>query len=124
MDENDQQAYESRVHQRLGQTKNQIRSYETKLDEIKAASSGWTSELEEAIDGFVQQHGLRPLHMKRDLKVALIKHEYEATILERGYAQENLTPYQVSLVRWYDVTRTPSFFFLLDRFKWHNVSTK
>ena len=93
--ENDQQAYEDLVHQRLGQRNDKIRVYETQLDEIKTTSSGWSSKLEEAIDAFVQQHGLRPLHMKRDLKIALIKHENDATILERRYAQENPTPYQV-----------------------------
>jgi len=36
--------------------------------------------------------------MKRDLKIALLKHDYDAELLERQYLQEKPNGYQVNRI--------------------------
>ena len=62
--------------------------YQQQLDEKESQLVDMTSTMEEAIKAYVDQYGIRPLKMKRDLKIKLIKYDYHAEIIERKYLQE------------------------------------
>ena len=93
--ESDQRAYKSLVLERSQEIKATMEEYQKQLDEKKRQLAGFTSEMEEAIIHYVQRYGIVPLQMKRDLKVALLRHDYDATILARKYAHEKPNDYQV-----------------------------
>jgi hypothetical protein len=93
--EDEHQAYVNFVHQRLQEIDEKLQRYERQLTDKKRQIIGFTSELEEGIDAFVQQHGIQPLQMKLTLKMELIKHDYEAELLVRRFLHENPNEYQV-----------------------------
>jgi hypothetical protein len=98
MNEEDQHhAYEELVHCRLQEMNEKIEQYQIQLDEMKSGLIGFTSTVEEAIDTYIQQYGIKPLQMKRDHKIALLEYDYDAEILQRKYLQENPNEYQVKL---------------------------
>jgi hypothetical protein len=94
--ENEQLAYENLVHQRFEQMNQQTDQYEKDLDEKKRQLIGFTSTMEDMIRKYVQQYGIQPLKLQRDLKIALLKHDYDAEIIERKFLQENPNEYQVN----------------------------
>ena len=98
-EEDEHVAYEHLVHQRVRQTDEQIQRYQRQVNEAKQSVFGLTASMDEAMDAFVEEHGIRPLRMKRDLKIALLEHEFDAEILERRYAQENPNDYQVQVAK-------------------------
>jgi hypothetical protein len=98
MNEEDQHhAYEELVHCRLQEMNEKIEQYQIQLDEMKSGLIGFTSTMEEVIDTYIQQYGIKPLQMKRDHKIALLEYDYDAEILQRKYLQENPNEYQVKL---------------------------
>jgi hypothetical protein len=52
--------------------------------------------MEDMIRKYVQQYGIQPLKLQRDHKIALLKHDYDAEIIERKFLQENPNEYQVN----------------------------
>jgi hypothetical protein len=86
---------ENLVHERLQEMNGKMEQYQRQLNEKKSHLTGFTLSMETAIHNYVQQHGIMPLQMKRDLKIALLEHEYDAQILERKYVQEKPNEYQV-----------------------------
>ena len=64
--------------------------------EKKKQLIGFTSVMEKMIDKYVHQMVIRPLILKRDLKIALIKSDYDAEMIERKFLQENPNEYQVT----------------------------
>jgi hypothetical protein len=86
---------ENLVYERLQEMNEKIEQYQRQLDKKKSQLTGFTSTMEEAIDIYIQQHGIKPLKLKRDLKIALLKYDYDAEILERKYLQEKPNQYQV-----------------------------
>jgi hypothetical protein len=98
MNEEDQHhAYEELVHCRLQEMNEKIEQYQIQLNEMKSGLIGFTSTMEEVIDTYIQQYGIKPLQMKRDHKIALLEYDYDAEILQRKYLQENPNEYQVKL---------------------------
>jgi hypothetical protein len=95
VERNEQLECETLVYERLQEFNGKIEGYERQLNETKSLLIGCTSTIEEAIKNYVQQYGIRPLQMKRDLKIALLEHDYDAEILERKYSQEKPNEYQV-----------------------------
>jgi len=93
--EDEQLACENLVHQRLREMTTKIEQYQRQLNEKKSQIIGFTSSMEDAIKIYVHQHGIKPLQMKRNLKIALLQHDYDAEIIERKYSQENPNKYQV-----------------------------
>ena len=87
----------SLVEQRLKTSQEQIVRYQGQLDNMRGHLLGFTSRIERAIEAFVDQHGIWPLRMKRDLKMALVQHDYRAEMLERRYTNESPNAYQVGL---------------------------
>ncbi len=94
--EQKQIAYENLVHQRLEEMNKQTDQYETDLNDKKNQLIDFTSTMEDMIQKYVQQHGIRPLRLQRDLKIALLKHDYDAEIIERKFLQEVPNDYQVN----------------------------
>jgi hypothetical protein len=98
MNEEDQHhAYEELVHCRLQEMNEKIEQYQIQLNEMKSGLIDFTSTMEEVIDTYIQQYGIKPLQMKRDHKIALLEYDYDAEILQRKYLQENPNEYQVKL---------------------------
>jgi hypothetical protein len=93
--EDEQQIYEMFVRERLQEIDEKIQRYERQLTDKKRQVMGFTSEMEQGIDVFVQEHGIKPLQMKLALKIELIKHDYEREWLERKFLHENPNEYQV-----------------------------
>lgn len=75
---------------------NQKISYnEQQFNQKKHSFEGFTSVIVEFIQQYVQDYGIKPLQVKCDLKLATVKYDYEAEILERKYLQEIPNQYQV-----------------------------
>ena len=87
--------YENLVHQRLEEYNHQSDQYQKRLDEKKSSLLNFTSTMEESIRTYVYQYGICPLKLQRDLKIALLKHDYDAEIIERKFFQEKPNEYQV-----------------------------
>ncbi|CAF4316821.1 unnamed protein product, partial [Rotaria magnacalcarata] len=54
--------------------KRQIEYYEKELDEKQSTFIRFTSTIQETIEIHVQTYGIKPLEMKRDLKLALVNY--------------------------------------------------
>ncbi|CAF1687445.1 unnamed protein product, partial [Adineta ricciae] len=81
---NDEQAnYENLVNGRLQETNEKIEQYTQQLTDKKSNLTGFTAASEEIIVQYVQHYGIIPLQMKRDFKVAVLKHDYNGIILQR-----------------------------------------
>ncbi|CAF3104674.1 unnamed protein product [Rotaria sp. Silwood2] len=98
--QDDQQAdCEKLLHERLEEMNHQIEYYQRQLIETKNSLVGFTSTMNEAIQFYVQEYGIKPLEMKHQLKKAIIIHNYESEILERKYLQENPNEYQLQVAK-------------------------
>ena len=86
-------ACEQLVQQRLRDFDESIGHYQRQLDDIMHEHP---EALQQAIDGYVEEHGMAPLRMKRDLKIALLEYAYHAEIVDRKYRQANPNAYQVA----------------------------
>ncbi|CAF2104345.1 unnamed protein product [Rotaria magnacalcarata] len=74
--ENEQLACEKLLHERLRDMKQRIKYYEKH---------------------YVQKHGIKPIEMKRNLKIALVNYDYDSEILKRKYFHENPNEYQIDI---------------------------
>ena len=86
---------ENLLHQRIREMQQQIQQYQKQLGEKKNSLIGFTSAMEKIISNYVQEHGIKPIEMKRDLKIALINYDYDSEILQRKYLQAKPHEYQV-----------------------------
>lgn len=95
--ENVQMVCENLLQQHLKEIQEQTQQLEKKLNDKTNSLVGFSSMLNETIDHFVENYGSKPLKIKRDFKIAIIKYNYQTEILERKYLYENPNEYQVSL---------------------------
>lgn len=96
----DQQAdCEKHLHQRLIEMNEKIQFHLNQFNEKKNNLIGFTSNIEQTIQSFVQKYGVKPLEMKRNLKIAMINYDYDSEILRRQYLQEKPNEYQVKAKR-------------------------
>ncbi|CAF4438602.1 unnamed protein product [Rotaria socialis] len=96
----DQQAdCEKHLHQRLIEMNEKIQYHQNQFNEKKNNLIGFTSNIEESIQSFVQKHGVKPFEMKRNLKIAMINHDYDSEILRRQYLQEKPNEYQIQVMK-------------------------
>jgi len=95
--EDDHLRYVDLVHQRLQEINDKIEQYQKEFNEKKSHLIGFTATMEESIRNYVQQYGIKPLQLKRDLKIALLKHDYDAEIIERKFLEEQPNAYQVNI---------------------------
>ncbi|CAF1385303.1 unnamed protein product [Adineta steineri] len=89
--------YEKFVREHLQEIENKIKEYQCQLDEKKSHVVGFTSRIEKTIRGFVYERGIKPIEMKRDLKIALLKYDYDIELNERRYLRENPNEYQLQV---------------------------
>ena len=94
--DDEQHAYENLVRERFEEITSQIDQYEQHLDEKKKQLGDLTVAMEQTIRNYVHQHGIYPLKLRRDLKITLLKYDFDAEIMERQFLQEKPTEYQVS----------------------------
>ncbi|CAF4567457.1 unnamed protein product [Rotaria sp. Silwood2] len=87
------------LQQRLQDMNQKIEHYQHQLNEKKNSLIEFTSTMEEAIQIYVQEYGVRPLEMKRDLKIAIVTYNYESEILERKYSQDAPNQYQIEVAK-------------------------
>jgi hypothetical protein len=97
--EDQQTDCENLFHQRLIDMNEKIQYHQNQFNEKKNNLIGFTSNIEENIQSFVQKHGVKPLKMKRNLKIAMLNHDYDSEILRRQYLQEKPNEYQVKTKR-------------------------
>ncbi|CAF4608751.1 unnamed protein product, partial [Rotaria sp. Silwood2] len=97
--EDEQLICEQILHQRLQDMNQNIEHYQRQLNEKKNSLIGFTSTMEESIQTYVQEYGVKPLEMKRDLKIAIVTYNYESQILERKYLQETPNQYQIEVAK-------------------------
>jgi len=91
--------YEKFLSERFHEMEKKIQHYKRQLDKKKCQlASCFTSTIEQKIKNYVFQYGIKPLQMKRDLKIALVKHDYDAEIIERKFLQEEPNDYQVNRI--------------------------
>ncbi|CAF1685234.1 unnamed protein product [Adineta ricciae] len=88
---------ENLVTERLEEIKDKVEQYNKQLDDKRSQLIGFTSAMEDTIIPYVQRYGIIPLQMKTDLKLALLRHGYNATILQRKYERENPNEYQIQV---------------------------
>ncbi|CAF4744805.1 unnamed protein product [Rotaria sp. Silwood2] len=87
------------LQQRLQDMNQKIEHYQQQLNEKKNSLIGFTSTMEEAIQIYVQDYGVRLLEMKRDLNIAIVTYNYESEILERKYSQDAPNQYQIEVAK-------------------------
>ncbi|CAF4595707.1 unnamed protein product [Rotaria sp. Silwood2] len=97
--EDEQVICEQILHQRLQDINQKIEHYQQQLNEKKNSLIGFTSTMEEAIQIYVQEYGIKPLEMKRDLKISIATYNFESEILERKYSQETPNQYQMEVAK-------------------------
>ncbi|CAF2186794.1 unnamed protein product [Rotaria magnacalcarata] len=96
----DQQAdCEKHLHQRLIEMNEKIQYHQNQFNEKKNNLIDFTSNIEQTIRSFVQKHGVKPLEMKRNLKIAMTNHDYDSEILRRQYLQEKPNEYQIQVMK-------------------------
>ena len=95
-EEEEQMACEQLLHKHLQDMKEQIQDYEKQLNAKKQTLNDFTTNVEEMIQSYVQTHEIKPLKLKRDLKVALLNYHYDSELLKRQYLHEQPNEYQVS----------------------------
>ena len=69
------------------------------FNEKKNSLTELTSTMEKSMEAYVQNYGIRALKLKHDLKITLVKHDYDAEILRRKYMHEQPNEYQVKLFK-------------------------
>ncbi|CAF2793105.1 unnamed protein product [Rotaria sp. Silwood2] len=100
MNEPDQQsACEKLIHQRLEELQEEMQYYEKKLLEKKNSLTGYTLDMNETLQKFVQEYGIKPLELKYQLKKTIVIHDFELEILERKYNAEKPNEYQNEIVK-------------------------
>ncbi|CAF1435315.1 unnamed protein product, partial [Rotaria sordida] len=79
--------------------KEQMSDYEEQLDEKKNSLVDLTIQMEDIIKNYVQQYCIKPLEMKRKLKIALLCYDFDTEILKRQYMQEKPNDYQLKVAQ-------------------------
>ena len=99
-----EETYEHVLRQRLENMDHRIGKYQNELVNLTCRCVSLTTIIEEAIDSIVNRHGIEYYRNRCDVKIALLKYEYEGAILERQYLLEKPNDYQiVSAHRLYQV---------------------
>ena len=73
----EQVACQNTLQEQLREMKEEIEPYQQLFDEKKNSLTELTSTMEESIEAYVQNRGIRALKLKHDLKITLVKHDYD-----------------------------------------------
>ena len=95
----EQLACQNTLQEQLREMKEEIERYQQLFDEKKNSLTELTSTMEESIEAYVQNYGIRVLKLKHDFKMTLVKHDYDAEILRRKYMHAQPNEYQVRLFK-------------------------
>ena len=95
----EQLACQNTLQEQLREMKEEIQRYQQLFDKKKNSLTELTSTMEESIEAYVQNYGIRALKLKHDFKMTLVKHDYDAEILRRKYMHEQPNEYQVRLLK-------------------------
>ena len=87
---------EELIYERLQYLNGQTEQFQQELNNRKKQLIGFTSKIEEMIEKFIYQTAIQPLRLQCDLKIVLIKLDYDDEMIERKFYQENPNEYQVS----------------------------
>ncbi|CAF4330785.1 unnamed protein product [Rotaria sp. Silwood2] len=92
--------------EQIQKMKEQIDIYQEQIDDKKNSLLGFTTQIEDMIINYVQEHHLKPLELKRKLKMALLYYDFDTEILKRQYLQEKPNDYQIKMAQTlYDTKR-------------------
>ena len=73
----EQIACQNTLQEQLREMKEEIERYQQLFNEKKNSLSELTSTMEESIEAYVQNRGIRAFKLKHDLKITLVKHDYD-----------------------------------------------
>ena len=90
----EQLACQNTLQEQLREMKEEIERYPQLFDEKKNSLTEFTSTMEEFIEAYAQNYDIRALKLKHDLKITLVKHDYDAEISRRKYMHEQPNEYQ------------------------------
>ncbi|CAF5093554.1 unnamed protein product, partial [Rotaria sp. Silwood1] len=76
--EKTQRDCENLLHQRLQETSQQIQGFEQELTEKKQTFFEFTSTMNDAIQKYVQDYGIKPMELTHNFKKAIVSYDYEA----------------------------------------------
>lgn len=90
-----QTACEQLVYDRLQRLDRKLTYYEEEFNYQKSCIIGFTEAMENMIDEYVQQMVIAPFKLKRDVKIATVRFQFDVEIMERKFQQRHPTEYQV-----------------------------
>jgi hypothetical protein len=86
------------VHSKLHKFRDQTVYYQNQLKERKQClNNRLTHEIGEAINQYVEQHGIALLLTSIDTKIAAVEYDFNNRLIELEYHQQNPNEYQVGL---------------------------
>ncbi|CAF3913822.1 unnamed protein product, partial [Rotaria sordida] len=98
--QDDQQAAcEDLLRERLEEINLKIDLSQGELIQRKNSLIEFTFVMDEALEIYVQEYGMKSLQMKHQLKKAIVIYNYQSEILERKYLQENSNQYQMKIAK-------------------------
>ncbi|CAF4455542.1 unnamed protein product [Rotaria socialis] len=87
------------VNQHLQELNQKIEEYAMIFNTMKTVCFGWTDNMDEIIDTFVQQHSIVPFAVKLNYKLTLWEYDYDDQLLQREYFRCQPTAYQIEMAR-------------------------
>ena len=92
----EQNICENIVHEGLQDIDKTIEQYQFDFVEKKKCLIGFTDEMEQAIETFIEQYGdIQSFRMKGNYKITILEYDYDAELLEREYRRLQPTQYEV-----------------------------
>ena len=92
----EQNICENIVHEGLQDIDKTIEQYQFDFVEKKKCLIGFTDEMEQAIETFIEQYGdIQSFRMKGNYKIAIFEYDYDAELLEREYRRLQPIQYEV-----------------------------
>ncbi|CAF1279138.1 unnamed protein product [Rotaria sordida] len=98
--QDDQQAAcEDLLRERLEETNLEIDLAQSELIQKKNSLLEFTYDMDEALEIYVQEQGIKPLEMEHQLEKAIVMYNYQTEILERKYLHEQPNQYQMEVAK-------------------------
>jgi len=93
--EDQQEAYELLVNQRMQHYSDNVDYYEKEVNDKEYTMIGLTSTIKRTVETCVKQYGMTALRMKCDFAIALLYYDYDDHLLQVEYEQAKPTEDQV-----------------------------
>ncbi|CAF1049326.1 unnamed protein product [Rotaria sordida] len=98
--ESEQQVYERKVHQYIEDLFEKIEFYSMEYHEKKTQFIGFTNEMEQAIETFIQHYSIVPFRLKFNYRIAILEFNYDDQLLEQAYLQLKPTKNQIQAIKY------------------------